>query len=421
MLDRVKNRGEPTAYLRNVNVRWGGFDLTDLAEMRMTPQDRDMFQIVDKDVLVCEGGEPGRAAVWRMGPTKVAFQKALMRVRCAAGFQSDLLVAYLRHAQADAILEKSFTGTTIKHLPQGTLRGLTVPVPPSAEQRRIVAKLDALTARTAKARAELDRVPAVAARYKQALLGRSLASDLSGHELVPLRSMLTTLTSGSRDWSPYYDRGTAIFVLAGNVRPMAFDPAARRHVDPPRDAADARRSRLASGDLLLTIVGAGTGDLCAVPDLQGEYYVCQSVALLRLRDPRLSRFLEYWFQSEAHGRGAIDAATYGAARPHLAFDDIGAFPVPDVTLDAAERAVAELDRRFAEIDRLAAEAAVARRLLDRLDRAILAKAFRGELVPQYPDDEPASIMLDRIRAERDAAPGSGRRRSSGAAALKIAP
>ena len=66
--------------------------------------------------------------------------------------------------------------------------------------------------------------------------------------------------------------------------------------------------------------------------------------------------------------------------------------------------VRRIERAFAWIDRLAAEASSARALLDRLDQAVLAKAFRGELVPQDPNDEPASVLLERIRAERAAAP-----------------
>lgn len=300
-------------------------------------------------------------------------------------------------------------GVTRPRIGMRDLAAFELELPPVAEQQRIVAKLDALTARTARARADLDRIPALAARYKQAALTSVLGPVAAAAKPVPLQALLAELTSGSRDWARYYDRGTAIFVLAGNVRPMRFDTRPKRFVDPPRDGADARRSRVLEGDLLLTIVGAGTGDLCAVPPIDEEFFICQSVALLRLRQPELAQFLEYWFQAEAHGRGAINEAIYGAARPHLSFDDIRGFQVPDVNSAVAAEAVLALDRAFTEIDRLVADAAAARRLLDRLDQSVLAKAFRGELVPQDPADEPASVLLDRIRAGRAASPAKVRR------------
>ena len=81
MLDKAKNRGEPTPYLRNINVRWDAFDLDDIAQMRMSEEERATLSLRNGDVLVCEGGEPGRSAVWDGGPTDLTFQKALMRLR----------------------------------------------------------------------------------------------------------------------------------------------------------------------------------------------------------------------------------------------------------------------------------------------------------------------------------------------------
>lgn len=63
MLDKQKNKGVPTKYLRNVNVRWGAFDLTDLLEMRFANEEIKYFDVLDGDLFVCEGGEPGRSAV----------------------------------------------------------------------------------------------------------------------------------------------------------------------------------------------------------------------------------------------------------------------------------------------------------------------------------------------------------------------
>jgi type I restriction enzyme S subunit len=78
--------------------------------------------------------------------------------------------------------------------------------------------------------------------------------------------------------------------------------------------------------------------------------------------------------------------------------------------------VTRIRAALARADRLEAEAARARALLDRLEAAVLARAFRGELVPQDPNDEPASALLARIRAQREAAPKAGRGRKAKKAA-----
>ena len=87
-----------------------------------------------------------------------------------------------------------------------------------------------------------------------------------------------------------------------------------------------------------------------------------------------------------------------------------AVEIPAISFIEQIAIVRRIEHAFTAIDCLAAEAQSARALLDRLDGAILAKAFRGELVPQDPNDEPASVLLERIRAERAAAPAKSRGR-----------
>jgi type I restriction enzyme S subunit len=79
MLDKAKNKGESTLYLRNVNVRWFGFDLNSIFEIKASAIEKQKFEIRNGDLLICEGGEPGRAAVWQGGKTEIIFQKAIHR------------------------------------------------------------------------------------------------------------------------------------------------------------------------------------------------------------------------------------------------------------------------------------------------------------------------------------------------------
>ena len=79
MLDQKKNRGELMTYLANVNVRWGEFDFENLREMRFEPSELDRYGLKYGDIVMCEGGEPGRCAIWKDQVPGMMIQK-----RCTA-------------------------------------------------------------------------------------------------------------------------------------------------------------------------------------------------------------------------------------------------------------------------------------------------------------------------------------------------
>ena len=85
MLDKAKNKGTPVRYLRNINVSWFDFDLSDIKKMRFEDSELEEFALRHGDVLICEGGYPGRAAVWDERESNIYFQKAIHRVRFQNG------------------------------------------------------------------------------------------------------------------------------------------------------------------------------------------------------------------------------------------------------------------------------------------------------------------------------------------------
>src|SRR5437867_4218027 len=88
MLDAARQHtGTPLPYLRNINVRWGEFDLSDLLTMTFAEDEMEEFALRPGDVLVCEGGEPGRSAIWEQRETNIKFQKAIHRVRLPRGVE----------------------------------------------------------------------------------------------------------------------------------------------------------------------------------------------------------------------------------------------------------------------------------------------------------------------------------------------
>jgi type I restriction enzyme, S subunit len=174
MLDKDKNRGEPRPYLRNVNVRWFDFDLSDVLEMRFEESELEEFALRSGDVLVCEGGEPGRAAVWDERRTGIYFQKAIHRVRFSEEVEPHFFVKVLRAFADDGQLEAYFTGVGIKHFTGRGLASFLFPLPPAAEQRRIVAKVGELMGVCDQLDTRLDTIQDQKRRLLETLLKEGL-------------------------------------------------------------------------------------------------------------------------------------------------------------------------------------------------------------------------------------------------------
>lgn len=143
MLDQKKNRGEPLPYLANVNVRWGEFDLVDLREMRFEQHELDRYGLKYGDIVMCEGGEPGRCAIWKEQHSSMMIQKALHRIRPHDCLRPEFLYYFFLQKGRTGHLSSLFTGSTIKHLPREKLALVEVPVPPHSTQDKIVDVLSA--------------------------------------------------------------------------------------------------------------------------------------------------------------------------------------------------------------------------------------------------------------------------------------
>ena len=198
MLDKAKNKGTPRRYLRNVNVRWFDFDLSDLLEMRFEDSELPEFTLRFGDVLICEGGEPGRAAVWDDRENDIYFQKAIHRIRFFNIVDSGFFVKELRASADDGRLAKYFTGTGIKHFTGKGLAAYLFPLPPLAEQHRIVAKVDELMALCDGLEASLASGNDTRHQLLDALLHETLS--LSEEKIGQDISTITQKTAGRTAW-----------------------------------------------------------------------------------------------------------------------------------------------------------------------------------------------------------------------------
>jgi type I restriction enzyme S subunit len=351
------------------------------------------------------------------------------------------------------------------------LSDIIFPLPPLPEQRRIVAKLDALDARAKRARADLDRIPALVARAKQAILAKAFRGELTADWRISASAMAPSYNDtaieveskrhdawviwaaeqGTKraykpaqgwDWKPDFelpagwhwfsvdqlcaasqygsssktdeDQLGVPVLRMGNIQVGALDfsnlkflPAA--HNEFPElllKAGDVLFNRTNSAELVgKTAVFNGYSKPCSFASY-----------LIRLRAAAYSPTLLSAYINSDIGRswvGSVVSQQVGQA--NVNGTKLAGLAVPFMPENEQAEIVRRIESAFAKIDRIAADAASASKLLVRLDQAILTKAFRGELVPQDTDDEPAGDLLDRLRSSAVALPKPGGRRASKAA------
>jgi type I restriction enzyme S subunit len=175
MLDAAKNKGELKPYLRNTNVQWMRFELNDVKEMRFENREVIELRLTKDDLLICEGGEPGRCAIWDDQVSEMYFQKALHRVRPCKAILSKFLALNLLINSQNNVLTSYFTGATIKHLTGRSLNQYPIPIPPLAEQRRIVAKVDQLMALVDQLETQIENSRTTAAKLMDSLVAELTA------------------------------------------------------------------------------------------------------------------------------------------------------------------------------------------------------------------------------------------------------
>ncbi len=165
-------------YLRNKNVQWGRIDTDDLLRMDFSDRDVAKFSLAPGDVLVCEGGEVGRAAIWHGEVPECCFQKALHRVRCGPDLLPQFLVHAMRWLSDVRAFDRYVTGSTIKHLPQEGLRLVRIPAPPVDAQARILAEVEQRLSVIDAMRAAVGSGQRRSASLRRSILERAFRGEL---------------------------------------------------------------------------------------------------------------------------------------------------------------------------------------------------------------------------------------------------
>jgi type I restriction enzyme, S subunit len=140
MLDNEKNIGVPKPYLGNRAVQWRRVDLNAIGVVKMTPSDLQRFRLREGDLLVCEGGEIGRATIWGQPLQECYYQKALHRLRPTRGYNVTLMLSMLEQWASTGFLLNFVTQTSIAHLPKDKFEKVPLPLPPTKAEQESIAE-----------------------------------------------------------------------------------------------------------------------------------------------------------------------------------------------------------------------------------------------------------------------------------------
>ena len=347
-------------------------------------------------------------------------------LRSSEGVQASYIWRYLRQRRFRASAETQMTGAVgQRRVPRAYLESYLFRLPPAGEQRRIVAKLDTLTARLARTRKELERVVALGAKLRQSILARAFSGELTaawrkqeGYADVDWQTCSLSEIADVQGGIQVGKKRSADAVLVEvpylRVANVQRGWLRLNEIKTLAVTAEERdRLLLEDGDILMNEGGdrdkLGRGWVWReeMPGCIHQNHVFR----VRLKDQGFPPEFVSHYANEFGQAYFIDQGTQTTNLASISKRRVMALPVPVPPAAEAREIVRLITAAFARADRLEAEAARARALLDRLEAAVLAKAFRGELVPQDPNDEPASVLLDRIRAERAAAPKPKRGRA----------
>jgi type I restriction enzyme S subunit len=313
-------------------------------------------------------------------------------------------VEYLWRANESRI-QGMGTGTTVKGIRLEDIRGLDVPLAPSAEQTRIAAHLDTLLTRIQSCNDRFDAIPALLKRFRQTIYiaatsgrltedWRVNGADKWTHERAA--DVCTKVQSGGTPKEGFSERGVPFLKVYNIVNQrVAFD-CKPQYIDPSIHQGSMAKSRTQPGDVLMNIVGPPLGKVAIVPANHPSWNINQAITLFRPSE-RISTGWLYCILCSGVNISDIVHETRGSAgQINISLSQCRdfVFPVPPASEQA--EIIRRVEALFALADRIEARATAARTHAQRLNALTLAKAFRGELVPQDPENEPASKLLKQV-------------------------
>ena len=391
--------------LRITDIQGNKVNWNDVPFCKITNQNQKKYLLQRGDLVFARtGATVGKSFLISDDPPNAVYASYLIKVRSHIPDTARYLSQFFKSSLYWEQITEFSAGVGQPNVNGSKLKGLVIPLAPLAEQKRIADKLDALLARVDAARARLDLVPAILKRFRQSVLAAATSGELTREwrgggdaewKKILFEESCSEITVGHvGKMADAYCRKGIPFLRSQNVRPFRFDPAGLMYIQVEFHKR-LQKSKLKPGDVVVVRSGA-PGQCCVIPESISEAN-CADLVIVRPRQELLPDYACIFINSES-SQVHVRSEQVGVAQQHFNVGSMKRTPLLLPTIDEQREIVRRVESLFALADRVQAQYDHARVKVDKLTAALLAKAFRGELVPQDPNDEPADKLLERLRA-----------------------
>ena len=216
-LNKSKDRGELHPYLCSINILWDKIDLSTLKQACFEADEQEKYTVRKGDLLVCEGGDTGRSAIWDRDET-ILYQNALHRLRFHESVSPKFVLFYLMYLKDIGEIDNKYSkGVTIKHLVKKALLSIPLPIPPKSTQLSIVSELDKLNELIQIKKEQLKDYDTLAQSIFYEMFGDPVVNE-KGWEVKKIGDVCKTSSGGtpSKAHDEYYN-GDILWLRSGEV------------------------------------------------------------------------------------------------------------------------------------------------------------------------------------------------------------
>jgi type I restriction enzyme S subunit len=421
-----KSTGTPL--IRSMNVVFFGFKWDGLAYLDDAQAEAlKGVEVQGHDILLnITGASIGRVTLAPSELSGARVNQHVCIIRPVRELDPRFLNAYLSCPTMQSAITDENYGVTRQALTKQQILDFEIPIAPLPEQKRIADKLDALLARVDACRERLDRVPGILKRFRQSVLAAATSGELTGEwreergldgewREATLGSLLTDVRYGTSKKCAYEPTKTPVLRIP-NVAGGTVNHDDMKYADFDED--EMAKLALAPGDLLMIRSNGSVGLVgrtALVSQREAGFLYAGYLIRLRPNAAHVSAAYLSLFLASPASRARIElTARSTTGVNNINAEEIRAFPVALPSLDEQYEIARRVGELFAMADRLDRRVSSAQAIVEQTTPSALAKAFRGELVPQDPYDEPASKLLARLRNRPTSAGNTGKLKRGGA-------